>query len=68
MLNLFKHGFVLYAIFYLCMDSYTEGVRISLQNNLNHVGWFIFAFIVRMLFISILSVLLGMAVTLVLDL
>lgn len=63
MREIFLQGFILYAVISLIIESYRTGVRISVQNELVSVGWFIFAFIIRMTVICIFSLALGWIVS-----
>ena len=63
MREMFLQGFILYAVISLIIESYRTGVRISVQNELVSVGWFIFAFIIRMTVICIFSLALGWIVS-----
>lgn len=63
MREVFLQGFILYAIISLLVDSYTKGVRISIQGGFTSFGWFIFAFIIRMCSISLFSFILGLVVS-----
>ena len=63
MREMFLQGFILYAVISLIIESCSSGVKISVQNGLVSVGWFIFAFIIRMTVISIFSLALGWIVS-----
>lgn len=63
MREIFLQGFVLYAVISLLLDSYRMGVKLSVQNGLTSLGWFIFAFIIRMTVICMFSLALGWIVS-----
>lgn len=63
MREIFLQGFILYAVISLIIESYRTGVKISVQNELVSLGWFIFAFIIRMTVICIFSLALGWIVS-----
>ena len=63
MREIFLQGFILYAVISLILDSYAKGVAISIKSELCSLGWFIFAFIIRMIVISIFSLALGWIVS-----
>ena len=63
MREIFLQGFVLYAVISLILDSYAKGVAISIKSELCSLGWFIFAFIIRMTVICFYSLVLGFIVS-----